>query len=149
MSLIKIIDACEKLTLEELQALQAHLQNQIASRQKGCGPDREVEVVEQKTVGPAYYYLMRLRCGKKNCKCAQGELHGPYWYSYRQEKGKARYKYIGKTLPDDIELLKFSETLRKRAELGRTKSGQAMEKAERARLHSRKILSSSSFERLV
>ncbi len=39
-----------------------------------------------------------ISCGKKSCKCARGELHGPYWYAYRRVKGKIRSKYIGAKL---------------------------------------------------
>lgn len=42
-------------------------------------------------------------CGKERCKkCAKGEGHGPYWYSYWWEGGKTRKKYIGKTLPASL-----------------------------------------------
>ena len=41
-----------------------------------------------------------VRCGKDNCrKCP----HGPYWYGYWREGGKARSKYIGKELPPGLE----------------------------------------------
>ena len=58
-------------------------------------PNREV--VEQKKVGSYYYQLEKVRCGKAVCRCASGELHGPYWYAYkRNSKGKMTSKYIGK-----------------------------------------------------
>ena len=41
----------------------------------------------------------KVRCGKKNCRCATGELHGPYWYKYWNEGGRTRSQYIGKHLP--------------------------------------------------
>jgi hypothetical protein len=47
-----------------------------------------------------------MKCGKKNCKCSKGELHGPYWYSYSHENGKGKYRYAGKTLLDETELLR-------------------------------------------
>jgi hypothetical protein len=34
------------------------------------------------------------RCGKKNCKCASGKLHGPYWYYYFWKNKKLKKKYI-------------------------------------------------------
>ena len=38
------------------------------------------------------------RCGKEGCKCAEGELHGPYWYGYYRSAriGRVVKKYIGK-----------------------------------------------------
>jgi len=141
MLLNKIIRDTRKLSREELQKLQAHLQSELARQEQD--PDVNREVIEKKTVGSTHYYLMKIRCGKKNCKCSRGELHGPYWYAFRQENGHAKRKYIGKALPDGAELLKFSEALRKRAERGRVKSGEIRDMAERARLASKKTLSVS------
>jgi hypothetical protein len=49
------------------------------------------------------YRLEGVRCGKENCKCASGKLHGPYWYSYTRDKDKVTSQYIGKRLPKGIE----------------------------------------------
>jgi hypothetical protein len=35
-----------------------------------------------------------VKCGKKNCKCTSGDLHGPYYYHYYWKKGKLRKKYV-------------------------------------------------------
>jgi hypothetical protein len=35
-------------------------------------------------------------CGNKRCKCARGELHGPYWYLSTKGGGKTRFQYIHK-----------------------------------------------------
>ncbi|MFQ5796320.1 MAG: DUF6788 family protein [Candidatus Bipolaricaulia bacterium] len=37
-------------------------------------------------------------CGKDNCKCTRGELHGPYWYRYYCKGGRRTSEYIGKEL---------------------------------------------------
>lgn len=35
-----------------------------------------------------------IRCGRINCKCAKGELHGPYHYHYwRDEQGRHK-RYV-------------------------------------------------------
>ena len=35
------------------------------------------------------------RCGKPNCRCAQGELHGPYYYRrWRDESGRQHKEYV-------------------------------------------------------
>lgn len=58
-----------------------------------------VEVVEEIKVGTMTYKLEKRRCGKKECKCRRGELHGPYWYGYQRVDGKLKSKYIGKRRP--------------------------------------------------
>lgn len=44
------------------------------------------------------YYQQGRKCGKAACKCANGHLHGPYWYCSDQ----GRVGYIGKALPEPI-----------------------------------------------
>jgi len=34
------------------------------------------------------------RCGKPVCKCARGELHGPYYYRFWREGGRLRKVYV-------------------------------------------------------
>lgn len=39
-----------------------------------------------------------VRCSKPSCtKCP----HGPYWYAYWREGGRARSRYLGKRLPEE------------------------------------------------
>jgi hypothetical protein len=35
-----------------------------------------------------------VRCGKSTCKCANGELHGPYYYSFSRRNGSLKKRYI-------------------------------------------------------
>lgn len=36
-----------------------------------------------------------VKCGKPNCKCARGALHGPYWYRFWREDGyRLRKQYV-------------------------------------------------------
>lgn len=36
-----------------------------------------------------------VRCGKPNCKCARGELHGPYFYRFTRDKyGRLHKQYV-------------------------------------------------------
>lgn len=44
-------------------------------------------------------YLMTQykRCGRKNCKCASGALHGPYYYRVWTINGERRKKYVPKS----------------------------------------------------
>ncbi len=34
------------------------------------------------------------RCGKENCKCVRGELHGPYFYRFTWRDGRMRKEYV-------------------------------------------------------
>jgi len=52
----------------------------------------------------AKLYFKYVRCGKSNCRCHQGQKHGPYAYaSYRDRDGRVRTVYWGKEpkLPAD------------------------------------------------
>ena len=64
-------------------------------------PSRK-QIVEERTVENKTYRLEEVRCGKEKCKCASGELHGPYWYSYMRVEGRVKSQYIGKKLPSIV-----------------------------------------------
>ncbi len=52
----------------------------------------------------AKLYFKYVRCGKPNCRCNEGQKHGPYAYaSYRDDDGRVRTVYWGKEpkLPAD------------------------------------------------
>ena len=34
------------------------------------------------------------RCGRPTCRCARGELHGPYDYLFWREGGRLRKRYV-------------------------------------------------------
>jgi hypothetical protein len=34
------------------------------------------------------------RCGKAGCRCAEGELHGPYFYFAPRTAGRGRLRYV-------------------------------------------------------
>lgn len=41
------------------------------------------------------------KCGDESCKCASGDLHGPYlWDVHRDENGDRKWEYIGKPAGD-------------------------------------------------
>lgn len=50
-------------------------------------------------------------CNKANCKCKQGEQHGPYWMS---TDGMGQRKYVGKNLPEEVTATR--EQIRQHAE---------------------------------
>jgi hypothetical protein len=37
----------------------------------------------------------KVTCGKESCKCADGDLHGPYLYRYWSENGVTKSEYVG------------------------------------------------------
>lgn len=56
------------------------------------------EVLARKPGLGVSYQLEKVKCGKKVCKCARGELHGPYWYAYWRDGKRVKSKYLGPTL---------------------------------------------------
>jgi hypothetical protein len=51
-----------------------------------------------------------VRCGKPNCKCAKGELHGPYYYHQTWSGTEHQRRYI--TLANVPEVTEACETYR-------------------------------------
>ena len=47
-----------------------------------------------KTQPPGSLHLEFKRCGKPNCRCNDGFLHGPYIYRRWREHGRQRRQYI-------------------------------------------------------
>jgi hypothetical protein len=43
---------------------------------------------------PGAVCAQMVRCGKKNCKCARGELHGPYYYHFERVDGVLVKRYV-------------------------------------------------------
>ncbi len=41
-------------------------------------------------------HVQFVRCGKENCKCAAGILHGPYYAYFRRVNGRLRKRYLRK-----------------------------------------------------
>lgn len=35
-----------------------------------------------------------VRCGKPNCRCRDGELHGPYYYHFYRVDGRLHKRYV-------------------------------------------------------
>ena len=49
---------------------------------------------------PGAVIAERKRCGKPSCRCARGELHGPYFYLYRRLGGRLTKTYLR---PSEVE----------------------------------------------
>lgn len=43
---------------------------------------------------PGTVCAQMVRCGKQNCKCARGELHGPYFYHFVRVDGVLVKRYV-------------------------------------------------------
>lgn len=42
------------------------------------------------------------RCSKPNCRCARGELHGPYYHRYQWYNGRVIKEYVRKADVEEI-----------------------------------------------
>jgi hypothetical protein len=42
------------------------------------------------------------RCGRKNCRCVAGALHGPYFYRFWRQGGRLRKAYVPRNAVDDV-----------------------------------------------
>jgi|SRR5215213_872168 len=106
MNLSQIKHALRKLSLSQLKRLDGWLHELITSaeeddRAKRSSPRKQA--LAKVALGNKTYRLQSIRCGKENCKCARGKLHGPYWYSYERVEGRIKSKYVGKRLPSGVE----------------------------------------------
>ncbi|MCA1568101.1 MAG: hypothetical protein LC803_21150 [Acidobacteria bacterium] len=106
MNSLQIKQAVQRLSLAQLRRLDDWLHGVIQKAEESARtarPQSRKQIVEERTVENQTYRLEMIRCGKEKCKCARGELHGPYWYSYTRVKDKIKSQYIGKKLPHKIE----------------------------------------------
>jgi hypothetical protein len=49
---------------------------------------------------PGYVCAQWKKCGKSNCRCVSGELHGPYYYRFWWDGGRQHKSFIRKA---DVE----------------------------------------------
>lgn len=94
MKLREVKRAVSALNFQQLVKLDAWLHSLMETTERADG-----RKPTEHTVGHKTFQSEMVRCGKKGCKCAKGELHGPYWYAYWTEGGKTRSQYVGKELP--------------------------------------------------
>jgi hypothetical protein len=52
-----------------------------------------IETVEESSDGTVV--IKKVSCGKENCKCQRGELHGPYKYVVRRKGDTLEWDYRG------------------------------------------------------
>jgi len=56
------------------------------------------------------------RCGKAGCRCARGELHGPYYCRMWREQGRLRKSYVPAADVERVRAQCERERMRKRRE---------------------------------
>jgi|SRR5215217_2144072 len=97
----------EMVTTPELETLRNHIEAELARRELGeREPVPGCHVVEERPASTGTLRLEMVKCGKDRCKkCERGEGHGPYWYLYFRKNGKLISRYIGKMIPDDLEVV--------------------------------------------
>lgn len=49
-----------------------------------------------------YVRAERVKCGKPNCKCSRGELHGVYYYRYTWDEGRRRKSYVKRSEVEQV-----------------------------------------------
>ena len=47
-------------------------------------------------------YAAYKKCGNKNCRCAKGDLHGPFYYLSRKVRGVTKLTFIRRADEDTI-----------------------------------------------
>jgi hypothetical protein len=101
MNLNVIKKSVQALTTSQLKRLEVWLHDLIKERtiETSKFSDAGRQVLEEQKTKHKTYRLESVRCGKQKCRCASGELHGPYWYAYWSEGGKTRSMYLGKKKP--------------------------------------------------
>jgi hypothetical protein len=106
MNLLELKHAVRSLSLGQLKKLDEWLHELIRRAEesdRAAKSSSRKKAVAERTLDNKTYRLESIRCGKENCKCARGNPHGPYWYSYTRINNKVTSNYIGKSLPKGIE----------------------------------------------
>jgi hypothetical protein len=101
MNLLQLKHAMRRLSLSQLRKLDEWLHELIRKAEQAAHAEQLSS--DRQTLDNRTYRQESIRCGKENCKCARGKLHGPYWYSYVRVNDKVTSNYIGKSLPKGIE----------------------------------------------
>lgn len=82
-----------------LRALKAWIDELLAYRRDVATDEIDVdegetlEAVEETSGGTVV--IKHVSCGKENCKCQRGELHGPYKYVVRRKGDRLDWEYKG------------------------------------------------------
>jgi len=105
MNLLQLKHAMSRLSLSQLRKIDEWLHELIRRAQEADRVEKHSsrkQTTAEQALDNKTYRLESVRCGKENCKCARGQLHGPYWYSYARQKEGVTSQYIGKRLPSKL-----------------------------------------------
>lgn len=93
-----ITEGVPKQDDQSLRDLQAWIDDLLAYREEqlaaAIDADETIDTVEQTSEGTVIekYQL----CGKDNCKCVDGALHGPYRHRITYVNGETKWEYLGR-----------------------------------------------------
>jgi hypothetical protein len=94
-----ITDGVPKQDTESLHDLRDWIDNLLTYRedlspdQIEADPNESIEAVEDTSEGTVV--IKKVTCGKENCKCQSGELHGPYKYVVSRQGDSLNWDYRG------------------------------------------------------
>ena len=74
-----------------------------------------------------------VRCGKPRCRCASGDLHGPYFYRFWRADGRLRKAYVRPHALDATRAACARRRARERRERERSRETRALIASFRAR----------------
>jgi hypothetical protein len=78
-----------------------------------------------------------IRCGRRNCRCAGGKKHGPYYYRVWRQDGRLRKAYVPR---DEVEAVRIQCRARQEEEREeRCFEREAMDYLRRVRLYLREV----------
>ena len=84
---------------DTLRALQEWIDELLTYRQDVAAEDiddtdgESIQSVKESSDGTVV--IKKVSCGKENCKCQRGELHGPYKYVVRRKGDRLEWDYKG------------------------------------------------------
>lgn len=102
-----------------MQVSQSKLRQRLWRTYQALGRSLRTMTPEQ-AMTPGSFYVLRRRCGKPSCRCAQGQLH-PVWVLSRSEAGRRKLYTIGPTERARVRQLAraWQRTHRARAQFGK------------------------------
>ena len=96
-ALTRALRALEPLELAELERVDAWIHRRLDELAEPP-PEPAAPGLDRRVRGRVTYQLEPVKCGKPRCRCAEGELHGPYWYAYAWQDGRIRKRYVGREM---------------------------------------------------
>ncbi len=63
------------------------------------------------------------KCGKSNCKCAKGQLHGTYYYHFVRVDGKLKKRYLKASEVEQIQIACLERREKEKVQRARQRAG--------------------------